>query len=148
MIRFQDRVYTHSKKGLLVWEPSWETFRPVESVVWNPIHNQIEPFFGVYTHDIFDVDYGFGTPDMHEFCIQFTDEHAHHVGGASKIGLNDFWRWLDKPLSWIGDRSIVLHPCSSSVDRKLYLKAQNLKAGTCKRAPRNLKGTRKISKHQ
>jgi len=147
MISFQDRVYTHSKKGLLVWEPSWQTFRPLESVVWNPVHSQIEPFFGVYIQDIFDVEYGFRTSELHDYCVEFTDENVHDLDGASPINIEEFWRWLDKPLLWIGDRSIVLHPCASSVDRKKYLSTHNLRSRTCKRAPRNLKGTRKISKH-
>ena len=79
MKRFQDKIYALSQKGLLLWEPSWETFRPVVAVVWNPAHNQLEPYFGIYTNDIFDVDYGFGDSNMHDFCIEFTDENAYDV---------------------------------------------------------------------
>jgi hypothetical protein len=148
MIAFQDRVYMHSKKGILLWEPSWETFRPVESIVWNPKHQQIEPYFGTYTYDLFDKEYGFKTSEIHDYCVEFTDENARHIGSAERIrDVEAFWRWVDKPLEWIGDRSLVLHPCAKNHSRKKYLEIFNLRARTCKRAPRNLKGTRKVSKH-
>jgi hypothetical protein len=150
MKRFQDRVYASTPRGLLIWEPSWETFRPVHSVVWNPIHKQVEPFFGPYTSDIFDVEYGFGTSELHDFCVEFTDDAIHRLDEAAELLTpSDFWQWIRATnLTWIGDRSVVLHPCTGTPNRKAYLTAYSLRAKTCKRAPRNLRGTRKIHKHQ
>lgn len=148
MIRFHDKVYAHSKKGLLVWEPSWETFRPVIAVVWNPIHNQLEPYYGVYTNDVFDVEYGFKNSEIHEYCVEFTDENAHHIGGAEEIeDIALFWRWCGTQLVWVGDRAMAVHPCAGNPERKKYLQRYQLRAKTCKRAPRNLRGTLKVSKH-
>lgn len=148
MKRFQDKVYAISQQGLLLWEPSWETFRPVKDIVWNPVHNQLEPYYGIYTHDIFDVNYGFGTSEMHEFCIEFTDEHAFDVGGAETIeNIQDFWRWYKAKLIWVGDRSMIVHPCSKKPEVKKYVARFNLRSKTFRRAPRNLHGTRKINKH-
>ncbi len=131
-----------------MWEPSWETFRPVQSVVWNPINNQLEPYFGVFTHDIFDVHYGYGTSDMHDFCIAFTDENAYDVGNAEEIEtVEDFWRWSKQGLRWVMDRGMCVHPCSGDPARKQYLTRYNLRAKSCKRAPRNLNGTRKMHTH-
>lgn len=148
MKRFQDKVYAMTKKGLLLWEPSWETFRPVESVVWNPINNQLEPYFGIFTHDIFDVNYGFGTNEMHDFCITFTDENAYDIGNAGEIeSIDEFWRWSRTKLNWVGDRALRVHPCAKDAGRKQYLLRYKLNAKTCKRSPRNLQGTRKVIKH-
>ena len=147
MIRFGDRVYTHSAKGLLMWEPSWETFRPLDSVVWNPLTSEIEPFFGLYIHDVFDRSYGYGSPEMHDFCIKFTDDHVHLVEDAPTKHIHELWRWLDRPLVWTGDRAIALHPCST-LDRKQFLSRFNLRQRTFKRSPRNLRGTRKVTTHQ
>ena len=148
MKRFQDKVYAMTQKGLLLWEPSWETFRPVESVVWNPVNNQLEPYFGIFTHDIFDVNYGFGTSEMHDFCITFTDENAYDVNNAEEINdIEEFWRWSRTKLTWVGDRGMKIHPCSGDPARKQYLVRYKLHAKTCKHAPRNLNGTRKVIKH-
>lgn len=150
MKRFQDRVYALSEKGLLVWEPSWETFRPVESVVWNPTHNQIEPFFGLYTHDIFDVHYGYRTAELHDFCVDFTDKFAYDVGGADPVDdVHEFWRWCKVPCTWIQDRPMAVHPCAASTpERKRFLERYNLRSRTCRAAPRNLRGTLRVSKHK
>lgn len=148
MKRFQDKIYALSQKGLLLWEPSWETFRPVVAVVWNPAHNQLEPYFGIYTNDIFDVDYGFGDSKMHDFCIEFTDENAYDVGGAEEVtNVLDLWKWCGSKVQWIGDQWLTVHPCGV-LDRKQYLKRFNLRAKTCRRkAPRNLHSTRKVNTH-
>lgn len=149
MKRFHDRIYAISQKGLLIWEPSWETFRPVVSVVWNPINNQVEPFFGNYIHDIFDIDYGFGNTQMHEHCIEFTDENAYDIGGAEEItDIQEFWKWCGTKLKWAGDRWMATHPCSGESYRTQFIKRYNLRAKTCRnKAPRNLRSTRKISTH-
>jgi hypothetical protein len=149
MKRFHDKVYTLSQQGLLLWEPSWETFRPVQSVVWNPIHNQVEPYFGKYTHDIFDIHYGFGDSKMHDFCIQFTDDNAFDIGGAETIeDISEFWRWCKTKLQWVNDRGMNIHPCSTDPDRKKFILRYNLRAKTFRRSLRNLNGTRKIHTHQ
>lgn len=149
MKQFQGRVYANTPRGLLIWEPSWETFRPVKSVVWNPIHNQVEPFFGSYTSDIFDVHYGFGTAEFNEFCTDFTDDAVHRISEAAELTTpEDFWQWIRaEGRTWIGDRSVVLHPCSDAPNRKAYLARYGLRAKTMRRSPRNLRGTRKVSTH-
>lgn len=144
MKKFEGRVYSMTPRGLLLWEPSWETFRPVASVVWNPAHNQIEPYFSSFTGDLFDVEYGFGSKDLHDFCIEYTDTAVQHIDEAEEISAEEFWRWSKQPLVWIGDRAISLHPCCENPQRKRYLSRYNLRAKTCRKNPRNLRGTRKV----
>lgn len=148
MKRFHDKVYAISQKGLLLWEPSWESFRPVQSVVWNPVNNQVEPYFGIFTHDIFDVHYGFGNSEMHDFCIEFTDQHAYDIGGADPIEeIDDFWRWCKTKLTWVGDRGMLVHPCAGNPERKQFVNRYNLRSKTFRKPPRNLHGTRKMHTH-
>lgn len=146
MKTFQERTYALSEKGLLVWEPSWDTFRPVKSVVWNPAHQQIEPYYGVFIHDIFDVHYGYNTEELHNFCIEYTDENLYDIRNAEPItNIQDFWRWCGSKLEWNRDQAISLHPCSESTfDRSKFLERLGLRSKTYKRAPRNIKGTRKV----
>jgi len=146
MRKFQDRIYAVSEKGILVWEPSWDTFRPVEKIVWNTATKQVEPYFGLYTHDIFDTHYGYGNETMYNFCIEFTDKNAYDIKHTPEItNIELFWSWCGTPLIWKQDRPISLHPCSvSSFDRKEFLRQFNLRSKTFKHAPRNIKGTRKV----
>jgi hypothetical protein len=146
MKTFQERTYALSEKGLLVWEPSWDTFRPVKSVVWNPAHQQIEPYYGVFIHDIFDIHYGYNTEELHNFCIEYTDENLYDIRNAEPItNIQDFWRWCGSKLEWNRDQAISLHPCSESTfDRSKFLERLGLRSKTYKRAPRNIKGTRKV----
>lgn len=147
--QFQSRAYLLSEKGLLLWEPSWETFRPVKSVVWNPTHNQLEPFFDTYVHDIFDVHYGYSSEALHDYCISMTDLNAHRIEYAEEIGtIQEFWEWCKQPLQWAGDRGIHVHPCSGNIGRSAFLKRYSLHGRTLKRAPRNLRGTRKVHIHK
>lgn len=149
MKKFEGRVYANTPRGLLIWEPSWETFRPVQSVVWNPAHNQVEPFYGSYTSDIFDVNYGFGTEEFRDFCIDFTDDAVHRLDEAAELATPaDFWEWIRADgRIWIGDRFVVPHPCTGSISRKAYLTRYSLRGKTMRRSPRNLRGTRKVSTH-
>jgi len=147
LARFQDRVYARTKM-LLVWEPSWETFRPVEKVVWNPVNNQVEEYYGAYIHDIFDVQYGFGSEAIHDMCVEFTDEALPHMKAADEIDtIQEFWRWCGTQLAWNGDRPMAAHPCCVDPSRKAFLDRYALRARTFKRAPRSLKATRKVSIH-
>jgi hypothetical protein len=145
MRTFQERIYALSEKGLLLWEPSWDTFRPVEKVVWNPAHSQIEPYFGVYVADVFDKHYGFMTEELHTFCIEFTDKNLSEIGVAEPIkNIQNFWRWCGESVSWDKDQPISLHPCASVYDRKVFIERLGLRGRTFRKPPRNIKGTRKV----
>jgi hypothetical protein len=150
MMRFEGRVYTLSPKGLLLWESGWETFRPVHSIVWNPTHNQVEPYFGDLTSDLFHTEYGFGSPDMHKFCVQFTDDHAHEVETARTIASPaELWRQTGSTLQWVRDRPMIVHPESTTrPDRSKFLQRYSLRGKTFRQPPRNLRGTRKIHTHK
>jgi hypothetical protein len=46
---------------------------------------------------------------------------------------------------WNRDQPVCLHPCSdTSFDRAPFLQRLGLRSKTYKRAPRNIKGTRKV----
>ncbi len=140
MLKFQDRVYGKCPQGILVWEPSWDTFRPTEKVVWNPTTKQIEPFFGQYCAELFDIHYGYG--DMRDMCVQFTDEHIADIDTAPEcLDPTQFWVWTGQPLEWFYDRPIVKHPCTQALARAEYLNILNLRARTARRIPRQIRGT-------
>jgi hypothetical protein len=142
VVRFQDEIYAKAANRLLVWDTAWQSFRPVESIVWNPATRRVEPFYGEYCMEIFDSAYGYGSQEVRDFCEEFTD--ATDIARAVEFESADaFWRWTDQPLTWIRDRGVTLHPCHKVPNRKDYLHVMNARARTSKRAPRQMHGTLK-----
>jgi hypothetical protein len=140
LIRFQGEIYTKIQGNqLLVWDTAWQSFRPIESVVWNPSTKRVEPFYGEFCMEIFDAEYGYG--DLREVC----DEVTERIDLESAVELNsdDFWRWTNQTLTWIRDRGVTIHPCHTAPSRKEYLQVMNARARTMKRAPRQMQGTMK-----
>ena len=140
LVRFQGDIYAKvDKDRLLVWDTAWQSFRPIESVVWNPATRRVEPLYGEYCMEIFDVDYGYG--DLRELCDAVTD--SADLESAVDYSPDAFWRWTNQPLTWIKDRGVALHPCHSAPSRKEYLRVMNARARTLKRVPRQMQGTMK-----
>ena len=144
LVRFQGEIYTKIRGNqLLVWDTAWQSFRPIESVVWNPSTRRVEPFYGEFCMEIFDVDYGYG--DLREACDAMT-ESTDDIESAEEFSPDAFWRWTNQPLTWIRDRGVTLHPCHAAPSRKEYLRVMNARARTMKRAPRQMQGTLKRAK--
>jgi len=142
LVKFQDRVYAKSQIGILVWDSAFQNFRPCEQIIWNPAKKEIEPFYGIYTSEIFDKEYGYG--QHREFCIEFTDRYLAELEKAEEILSPDiFWKWTEQPLTWTGDRGIVLHPCHGGINKEDYLRVLQLRRKTYKKLPRQIRGTRK-----
>jgi hypothetical protein len=56
---FQDRIYGRYENQLFVFEPSWDTFRPIEHVAWDGDRYVI--LDQSFKQDLFDPNYGFGS---------------------------------------------------------------------------------------
>lgn len=142
IVKFQDTVYAKSSIGILVWDDGFQNFRPCEQVVWNPVKKCIEAFYGLYTSEIFDRDYGYG--EHRNFCVDFTDKNADKIQNAEIINNpDDFWKWTGQKLKWTGDRGITLHPCFEKMDKQEYLRILQLRRRTYKHLSRQIRKTRK-----
>ena len=124
-----------------MWDTAWQSFRPVESIVWNPSTKRVEPFYGEFCMEIFDADYGYG--DLRELCDKVTETYEDLESAIDFTSADEFWRWTNQPLTWIRDRGVTLHPCHAAPSRKEYLQVMNARARTMKRAPRQMQGTMK-----
>ena len=146
LVKFQDRIYAKDQRRLFVWESAWDSFRPCEQIVWNPVTRQVEPFFGQYCSELFDVAYGFsGTKTQ---CIELTDRVIDTLGEARELSDTEFWAWTEQITEWFFDRPIVIHPCvKGKPSRAQYLAIMNLRARTARRIPRQIRGTFKHRKH-
>jgi preprotein translocase subunit Sss1 len=146
IVKFGDRIYGKDGNKLLVWDAGWDTFRPVDKLVWNPVRRDIQILYGQLCSELFDIHYGFG--DTHPQCVEFTDKFIADIETAPHIEtIDEFWTWTGQPTEWFYDRQIVLHPCSRKPSRAEYLTIMKLRAKTAKRIPRQIRGTLKRRKH-
>jgi hypothetical protein len=145
--KFGDRIYGKYNTKLLVWDAGWDTFRPIDKIVWNHKRKDVQILYGQLCSELFDVDYGFG--DDREACVEFTDKFIADIENAPIIeSIDEFWTWTGQQTQWFYDRAIVLHPCSAKPSRAEYLRIMNLRAKTAKRIPRQIRGTLKRRKTQ
>ena len=146
IVRFADRLYGKNGTKLLVWDAGWDTFRPVDKIVWNPHRREIQLLYGQLCSEIFDRGYGYG--DLQDECVEFTDKFVAGIENAPKIEtIDEFWAWTGQPTEWFYDRHIVTHPCNRKPSRTEYLSILNLRAKTARRIPRQIRGTLKRRKH-
>jgi len=148
LVRFGDRVYGKlDNDKLLVWDAGWDTFRPIDKIVWNPRRKEVQILYGQLCSEIFDTKYGFG--DMQAECVDFTDRFISDLETAPTIEtIDEFWKWTGQTTVWFYDRMIIVHPCCAKPSRTEYLRIMNLRAKTAKRIPRQIRGTLKRRKTQ
>jgi hypothetical protein len=97
--KYKEVIYGKLQNHLFIWDSSWETFRPIDSVKWTG--NTLKP---IYTHmDMFDPYYGFGSEEMKKLCNRLTEitELDSAIEGLP---------WLSG--EWFVDREVAFHPCS------------------------------------
>lgn len=148
LVRFGDRVYGKlDNDKLLVWDAGWDTFRPIDKIVWSPLRKDVQILYGQLCSEIFDTKYGFG--DMQAGCVDFTDKFIAGMETAPVVDtIDEFWKWTGQKSVWFYDRMIVVHPCAGGTpSRAEYLRIMNLRAKTAKRIPRQIRGTLKRRKH-
>jgi hypothetical protein len=96
--KHQGIIYGKLQDHLFQWDSAWETFRPVHEIVWDGRFISIPK----YTSDIFDPNYGFGSPEMKQLCRRLT-ETTELDSAEEKIP------WVAG--EWFKDRLVPFHPC-------------------------------------
>jgi hypothetical protein len=128
---FQDRIYGRCDNQLFVFEPSWDTFRPIEHVAWDGKRYTI--LDQKFKQDLFDPNYGYGSLEMKAKCRKLSQDTE--LEKASEIkDIVEFWKWSgEKELKWWNDRPVLFaSPCVSKdmSQWKEYLKYENVRAKT------------------
>lgn len=130
-----DRIFLNYKQNWFLWEPSWESFRPIQSYAWNGKEYEIGD--REYCTDPMDSFYGFGSSKMKQVCDALTATYASQISGAHPVTTPTIG-----PSEWMFDRMVVLTPCAPR-DRDSWKKMTHGRCRTLRRAPRN-KLTRRI----
>jgi len=136
LVEFNGTVYGKYQGKLYIFEPTWDSFRPIEKVGWSGSGIAVED--GVYKKDLFSPYYGYGSLVQKAECrklIQTTE-----LDSAREIkDLLEFWKWTGQDAKWWRDRPCVfLNQCISRdiQDWKRYLQYTNSKAKTIRHPPR------------
>jgi len=132
LISFHERLYGKYENKLYVFEPTWDSFRPIEGIAWNgKMFVPIEP----YKNNLFSDTYGYGSLEEKELCKKLLEqtELSEFRDVSDPIFM---WRWYgEKNIKWWKDRPCVFLPCVSRETEswKSYLKYLNTRAKTLRR---------------
>lgn len=137
LCEFHSQIYGKYNGQLFLFEPTWDSFRPIEKVGWNG--KQYVPVDSKYKQDLFNENYGFGSLEMKALCKKLLRETE--LSNAKLITDSVlFWKWCgETEAKWWNDRACVFaSPCVSrdTSEWKNYLYYLNVKAKTLRRAIR------------
>lgn len=128
---FQDRIYGKYENQLFIFEPAWDSFRPIEHVAWNGTKYVI--LDQKFKQDLFDPNYGYGSLAMKATCRKISQDTELETAKEIKDAV-EFWKWSgEKELKWWNDRPCLFaSPCveKDREDWKNYLKYENVRAKT------------------
>lgn len=132
LYEFQDKVYLEYKQWWFVWEPAWESFRPIEGVVWDGTSFRIqdESFCTDPTSDV----YGYGSDKMRQLCGLLQDKYTTNAVKVSTLPFGT---------EWFRDRFVAFTPCAPR-DVSSWKRMVRNKPRTCRKSPRGKKLTRRI----
>jgi hypothetical protein len=134
MLRFQDRVFYKHGQQWFVWEPAWESMRPIRSMSWNgskySIHDE------EYTDDPFSESFGFG--DLKSVSDELTEKLQDKIDEAISVQLP----LIGEPI-WMRDRWVVCDASAVSAWRQHHSCIQ-IRTRTCKKCPRGQRFTKRV----
>lgn len=103
LTRVGDLVLLDVKRAWFLWEPAWDSWRPVTAVAWDGDRVIVED--RAYCADPTDPEYGYGSPAMREVCDLLTKTYSPkdaRTGPLPAVG----------PQEWFFDRFLSLTPCA------------------------------------
>ena len=135
LLRYQDTTFLEYKTNWFVWEPSWESFRPITSVEWNGTSFVLNDT--LYCSDPMDPLYGYGTSTMKHVCDALSSKYASQISNAKQIQTPAIG-----PLTWMYDRFVSVSPCAPQ-DRASWKRIHRGNHKTLHK-PLSLKFTRRV----
>jgi hypothetical protein len=137
---FHTRTYGKLNQTLFVFEPTWDSFRPIKKVGWDgKKFSTDEPF----KSNLFSPYYGFESLEQKEMCRKLAEETE--LGGREITDPTEFWKWAGlTDASWFRDRPCVfLNECSPKNWHE-YLKYTGSRAKTLRRRIPSGRVTRRL----
>jgi hypothetical protein len=131
-------VVCQHKTQWFLWEPAWESFRPITSIAWDGSSYHTDD--RAFCSDPFDPLYGYGSAEMKKYCESLTTALSAKVPNATVVP-----SLAVGPPEWFYDRMVALSPCAPR-DRDSWKRMTRGRYRTLRRAPRN-KLTRRTLPH-
>jgi len=136
LFEFRDNVFLEHKGWWFLWEPAWESFRPVDGVQWDGSTFSIND--QAYCSDPTDPLYGYGSAQMKQLCDLLKDKRDAEPVPTAVLPIGN--------LEWFRDRRVALTPCAPR-DPKSWKRMVQKKPRTCRKAPRGNKFTKRVKKN-
>lgn len=134
LCEFHGRIYGRHQSRLYIFEPTWDSFRPIESVGWDG--DTFSPVDRKYKTDLFSQNYGYGSLEEKALCRKLIQETELESAKLVEDPLQ-FWKWCGhSEAKWWRDRACVFNsPCVSRdlISWKKYLQYLNVRAKTLRR---------------
>ena len=131
---FHERIYGKYQSQLYAFEPTWDSFRPIEKVGWDG--KQYSIVDTKYKTDLFGEFYGYESSEQKKLCRELVEttelENLPEVTDPIQ-----FWKWSGEvEAKWFRDRPCVFaSPCVTK-DWVRYLKYLNIRQKTLRQYPR------------
>lgn len=119
-----------------VWEPAWEQFRPIQSVVWDGMSYRVQD--DIYCSDPMSPLYGYGSEQLREVCALLQDK----AQGTPRVVTT-----LPIGTEWFRDRFVAMSPCASR-DTASWKRLVQGHGRTCRKSPRGKTLTRRAPRKQ
>jgi hypothetical protein len=126
LTRVGDTVVLQMKSAGFVWEPAWDSWRPVTAIAWDGTRSVVDD--RAYCADPTDPLYGYGSVQMRDACRALTATYPPTdapAGSLPAIG----------PQEWFFDRFLSLTPCAPR-DKASWKRFHKGKYRTPKAAPK------------
>jgi hypothetical protein len=130
---FHNRIYGKYESQIYVFEPTWDSFRPIERVGWDG--KQFAIVDAKYKQDLFSTVYGFENQEQKTLCRNLLEETELD----DSVEITDpiaFWRWFgETEAKLFKDRPCVFAgPCVEK-DWRQYLQYLNVRPRTLRQFP-------------
>lgn len=137
---FHTRTYGKLNQTLFVFEPTWDSFRPIKKVGWDGKKFSTDELF---KSNLFSPHYGFESVEQKEMCRKLTEETE--LGCLEITDPTEFWKWAGlTDAAWFRDRPCIFLTECSPRNWHEYLKYTGSRAKTLRRRIPSGRVTRRL----
>lgn len=137
MFRFGGHIFKKVDTQWFVWEPHWDSFRPIDGFGWNG--TTYEVMDNTYTTDPFSETFGYGTVELQKLSQEITDRHIDEIESTPEVS----FALVGTP-TWVRDRWVVLAKEDAASTWRKHIAAIRGRVRTCRKMPRGKKSTKRV----
>jgi hypothetical protein len=89
LCNFKGIVYGKIQNQFFIWDSSWDSFRPIERIVWDG--NKIDIIDSKFKEDLFSSYYGYGSAEMKKLCLELSN-NSLDISESNIPWFTEWWR--------------------------------------------------------